>query len=374
MRRWIMPSSVAGVLLALVPAAPAMAVPLSCGDTILVSSTLTTDLTCTGDGLIIGAAGVTLDLGGHTISGTGTGVGIRDTGPASFSNVTVRDGTVRGFATQAMLDSVHDVTFQDIRLAGPGVGLDMLLAQDVHFVDGALTDAPVHATSSAHTVLTGSTVTNSAIILVVSSNFSEITDSSLVDSRVVLDQVDFTLVADSTLTRSPVDSHGVSRNGTFRNNRFGDADVGLTLSDVATGTQIIQNTFSDNRIGVNIQTTGPLTDLNGIDISTNRFLGNRAAGALVEATTPSSPANATIQANMFLNNGLDPGGLLDHLGNPVADGLHIAVPAGGNILVGLNKTVHNGSFGIFAVPGTVVDAGGNTSAANPNGCLGVVCT
>lgn len=51
-------------------AGPAAAQPLTCGDTVTHDTTLTGDLLdCSGDGLVIGADGITVDLNGHTISG-----------------------------------------------------------------------------------------------------------------------------------------------------------------------------------------------------------------------------------------------------------------------------------------------------------------
>ena len=42
----------------------------SCGDVITQDTTLDSDLIdCPGDGVVIGASGITLDLAGHTIDG-----------------------------------------------------------------------------------------------------------------------------------------------------------------------------------------------------------------------------------------------------------------------------------------------------------------
>jgi hypothetical protein len=50
-------------------AGPAHAQPLRCGDTVTQDTTLTADLLdCPGDGLVIGAPGITVDLGGHTVA------------------------------------------------------------------------------------------------------------------------------------------------------------------------------------------------------------------------------------------------------------------------------------------------------------------
>lgn len=78
---------------------PAWGAPVTCGQTITQDTRLTSDLTCPpGNGLVIGADNIILNLGGHTISGNfatpfpTTGVEIN-----SHSGVTVRNGTIEGF-------------------------------------------------------------------------------------------------------------------------------------------------------------------------------------------------------------------------------------------------------------------------------------
>jgi hypothetical protein len=76
-RRAMVVAAAAG-LLALAPAAPGEAspAPQRCGTVLTANTTLRADLTCTGDGLFLGADGITLNLGGHVLRGSGTGVGI----------------------------------------------------------------------------------------------------------------------------------------------------------------------------------------------------------------------------------------------------------------------------------------------------------
>jgi len=78
--------------------------PLTCGSVITHSTTLTHDIgPCPADGLIVGTSNVTLDLGGHTVSGAT--LAIESTGPAeqvginltNVSGVRVVNGTVTGF-------------------------------------------------------------------------------------------------------------------------------------------------------------------------------------------------------------------------------------------------------------------------------------
>ncbi len=90
---------------------------LQCGDTITADTTLEADLTgCKSNGLVIGADNITLDLGGHTISGDGRLVRrcprrqICDVGVANDdrSGVTIRNGSVRGFAIGVGVIRVRD--------------------------------------------------------------------------------------------------------------------------------------------------------------------------------------------------------------------------------------------------------------------------
>src|SRR5438552_12880 len=70
------PAALVSLWLIGLAAGPAQAV-IACGKTIKHDTTLGADLTgCSGDGLTIGKDGVTLNLNGHTVSGTGA-VGIR---------------------------------------------------------------------------------------------------------------------------------------------------------------------------------------------------------------------------------------------------------------------------------------------------------
>ena len=68
---------------------------IACGQVITTNTTITNSLAgCAGDGLVIGASGVTVDLNGNTIQGTGLGVGVMNNG---HSDVTIRNGALLNF-------------------------------------------------------------------------------------------------------------------------------------------------------------------------------------------------------------------------------------------------------------------------------------
>jgi hypothetical protein len=96
-----------------------------CGDTITTSIRLRTDLICLGDGLIVGADDIVIDLGGHTVmadrAGAPDSVGIED--GERHRNVTIRNGTIRNFTVGVRLNgSQAPGRPSGARHAGRGIG------------------------------------------------------------------------------------------------------------------------------------------------------------------------------------------------------------------------------------------------------------
>jgi parallel beta-helix repeat protein len=130
--RWIVAVATATAGLAL--AEPAAAAVVACGQTITQSTVLTADVgPCSGPGIIIGANGITLDLGGRHVFGTaeaGEGAGVQVT---DRTGVTVRNGTVRGFdigvaVTRGSGNTVTQLTARDnvgsaAAIGGDGIAL-----------------------------------------------------------------------------------------------------------------------------------------------------------------------------------------------------------------------------------------------------------
>src|SRR2546426_11718424 len=75
-----------------------------CGATIVANLKLDQDLTCAGDGLIVGADGIKLNLDGHTITGSGGGVGVGVTGR---TNVSISGGRIKNFEAGVRLTQSH---------------------------------------------------------------------------------------------------------------------------------------------------------------------------------------------------------------------------------------------------------------------------
>lgn len=82
----------------------------ACGETVTTNLRLESDLDCPGDGLLVDADGITINLNGHTITGSGAGIGIT---VRSHSDVTIQGGTVRDFASGIFVATSTGVVIKD---------------------------------------------------------------------------------------------------------------------------------------------------------------------------------------------------------------------------------------------------------------------
>lgn len=113
-RGWLTrtPAVVAAVMLAGAGTAAAKPNGVACGATLTSDTTLLADVVgCSGDGLSLDP-GVTLNLNGHVISGSGTGIGVR--------GGNVANGTVSGFETGIGFAS----TITNMTVSGNGTGIN----------------------------------------------------------------------------------------------------------------------------------------------------------------------------------------------------------------------------------------------------------
>jgi parallel beta-helix repeat protein len=118
------------VLILALGGSQAVASHVQCGDVITKDTTLDSDLIdCPGEGIVIGAPDITLNLGGHTVKGNAIGPGgLWTYGIANgyYERVTVRDGTVRDFNVGVGIGNVTDTALRRLRIRdshGPGIWL-----------------------------------------------------------------------------------------------------------------------------------------------------------------------------------------------------------------------------------------------------------
>jgi parallel beta-helix repeat protein len=104
------------------PQSPPAATSAGCGENVSRDFMLANDLSCPKDALVVTADGITIDLGGKTLTGPGKGqrnwpaanldsVGVKVQGR---KNVTVRNGKISSFSTGVLLDGASDVVIEDV--------------------------------------------------------------------------------------------------------------------------------------------------------------------------------------------------------------------------------------------------------------------
>src|SRR5262245_56806729 len=97
----------------------------TCGQTVVTNAVLTTDLSCSGDGVVVGAPGIKIDLNGHVLLGDSDSLGADDgVRVAPFASVTVMNGVVRNFYRG--VSAVDHVSVSKVVASGNYVGLDVV--------------------------------------------------------------------------------------------------------------------------------------------------------------------------------------------------------------------------------------------------------
>jgi parallel beta-helix repeat protein len=406
--------SVAGLTLAAwigpvaAPAAPTSRV-VTCGQTLTASTRLANSLVgCTGDGLLIGADNITVDLAGHSISGVNAAgsEGIADDG---HGGVRIRNGTIAHFFLNgvglrgAPGSAVSNVTIRKIGAGGnePEASAGVLVkdspnssvtASTVTNDVSAFQSDGVDVLSSAGTTVSGNRLANNAWdgMVVIDSPRTHVLGNALDGNQNQGIEVnagsDGTLLAGNHARNNVASGLVVGAVSGARiegNVLSGNGDSGLFMFDLQ-NSRVSANRAGGNGVGI---------DLEG---GQNGSAGNRVAGNDTSRNTAGLVVGGGANDNVIVGNvananqgGPDDGGgiiLVAVTGNTVrgnvANGnrdVGIGVfedqpgDSAGNVLTA-NVADVNRNHGINAVDGTI-DGGHNIAHGNtprPN-CLGVSC-
>ena len=231
-----------------------------CGTTIFEDVRLEHDLTCAGNGLTVGADRIRINLDGHTITGSGVGVGISVVGR---SDVSIKGGTIRNFVTGVLIANSSGVVVNNAQLVDHVDGVDVQAGS----VGNTIKASHFEGNRTRGIMLRGNT---SAIV---------VKDNSFVANRV------------SILVNGPVGS-------TVKDNTVSSS----TLAGIRVGTEATDNLISDNVI-----TSNPA----GIEFLV--MSGRSAVGNLLRANTlamnacglKGPVAGNTLKENVFQANAAD---------------------------------------------------------------------
>jgi large repetitive protein len=364
---------------------------LHCGATITADTRLTSDLTnCSSVGLIIGADDVTLDLGGHTVTGDGVSdvEGIRAVG---HDHVVIENGSVRNFVEGVVIIRATTTRVRRLRLSGHRhVGVLATDSSDVsidHTTSRHIRFSALFAARSSRVRIAHNTVTTSgggvfldrvAAARVsgnrITSNGQGIALQAADRGRVIRNQVSYTSDGDGIFLGERSTNVLVGRNRLVGNaGGIGLADgahanvVSTNLSRGNAFVGIYLFGADDNRLvgnlvlhngdgsegGIHVLSNDAGASSNGNVLRGNLLVGNVGDGILVDR----GQRDTALTANRVFDS-TDDG----------IDARAAATTLGGNAANG------NNSLGIRAVLG-VVDAGANRAHGNGDRreCVNVRC-
>jgi len=226
-----------------------------CGATILADLTLDHDLTCAGTALTVGADGITIDLNGHSIAGSGSGSGIDVTGRTA---ITISGGVISNFQTGVRINESSGVVVQGNEFRGNTDGVDCQAGcagntiKENEFLDNRSRGVMLRGFSTENLVQENTFTGNNISILVNCTN-CVVRENSVSASRLAgirLNEAIGNLVVENVITSNP-------------------AGIEFTATGGATGNTLLENTIAMNACGLK----GPL---DGNTLSENTFEGNDA--------------------------------------------------------------------------------------------------
>ena len=95
----------------------------SCGQTVTTNAVLGQDLFCNGEGIVVGAAKITINLNGHRLFGDGDQADEGVSADGCCDNVTVENGVIRDFGVGIFAFRVDHFSVRNVVASGNGGGI-----------------------------------------------------------------------------------------------------------------------------------------------------------------------------------------------------------------------------------------------------------
>lgn len=122
---------------------------VGCGEVIVTDTKLEADLHCpVGDGIVIGAPNITLDLGGHVLSGSwpvGSPHPVAGVDNTGFDGVTIKDGKIRGFGQAVELSGASGNTVRKLEMSENSAGITLLGSDNNVIAENDFRSMPFYA-------------------------------------------------------------------------------------------------------------------------------------------------------------------------------------------------------------------------------------
>lgn len=336
-----------------------------CTQSITASMTLTHDLNCPGNGLFINASNVTLDLGGHTITGPApSGAGFRGVNVGqNRTGVTVRNGAILGFDQGVDVQSgAHNTALTGLLLDGNATGIRINTGANSNRVTA---NTIVNTTQFSGIQMGG----NGHLVEDNTFNNGNGAGVFLSGNDDVVQNNRFNDMGQNAVSIGAFPSNP----GPFFNNRVignqvnGSGRVGNATSMVVSngsGTRFEGNTINGRRLTPGIFVLNSA----GTVVSGNTLVNNSSTGVLVRGTSTGTQVigNQSHQntfSGITIENGPTSTLVADNsVSGNGGNGIDVR---SASTTIARNTATYNANLGIFAVAG-VTDGGGNRAFGNGN--------
>jgi hypothetical protein len=384
-----------GLALACAAVTPAFANHVQCGDVITTDTVLDSDLVgCPADGIVIEGPNVTLDLNGHTISGSGRSGNDRGVYAVASDGVVIENGVIEKFGYGVYLYGVDGATVRGMTLRDDGSGLWLYGQPTGNLIeDNDISDYGAGLNGGWGVAVEEGFSTGDQKLRPSGNRIERNTVEAqgYYSAGIAVFAVDANVIADNELSLGGL---GIELAGYFdaepsdRNSTEGNVVSGNTISapggsaqegiDLVLGANnnfvsgnrvagfyegiwnpsyadanLIAHNFVSHSQDVGIRVGYPPYDVHRIRVVHNRTSANVVDGIRIEA----GAYDSVVERNRAIANG-DDGIDVDEVGTEVT----------------ANWARMNGDWGIEAVPG-VIDGGRNFAWGNgqPEQCLNVRC-
>jgi hypothetical protein len=306
-----------------------------CGQVITSDTKLTRDLgPCPGDGIIVGADNITLDLNGHTVKGAGPGDGSHPGVRISqHQGVTVTGGTITGFAAGVAIIGGSGNNLTNLTVTG-NIGPPQNLTPE--FGDGvAIFFAPNNRIQND--TISGNGTSDGVALLGLGANYNLVEDDLIENNA-----------GPGILVNAFLDFNLPGRGGSLNNN---DAIGNTLINNAGDGISNVSNdnaTDAHNTLTNNGQHPGPFDSGNGIGMQAGQIANHNTADL--------------VEYNVITGSGFDGIQTDDTSGNQILD----------NVVTGSNA---GGTYG-FDLHDFFGDCNSNTWSGNDWGTAGLypACT
>jgi parallel beta-helix repeat protein len=228
-----------------------------CGATIFANLKLDHDLLCPGNGLVVGSDGIKINLNGHTITGSRSGVGISVIG---LARVSIAGGTIKNFTTGVLLLNSTAVVIHENQLVDNVDGVDLQTGsvgntiKENHFQDNSTRGIMMRGGTSANVVKENTFDGNRVGVLLFGPVGTTLKENILSFSGLAAIRVNVSATGN------------VLRENTILSNPAG-IDFIVTPTGSAIGNELRENTITLNTCGLK----GPVA---GNTLTENIFQGN----------------------------------------------------------------------------------------------------